>query len=94
MAMTEKEAARYFEQGLEMVALNSRTLAMLPLEEMLEALNRAETAGAIMDPTLYREYIYSDKAKALKELIEACLKVKAVVMKMQPLVRKEMEDSE
>ena len=54
---------------------------LLPLAEWLRAINRAETVGPILDPTLYREYLNSPKSVAIKELIEAAIPLKAVVDK-------------
>lgn len=50
-------------------ALCARLLAEVPLDEMLAAIERAETTGPILDPTLWRE-----KGRAMREdkaLLEA-----------------------
>jgi hypothetical protein len=69
----------------------ARIIAMLPLEEWLNLLNRAESIGPIVDPTLFREYIYSDKPKILKSIIEAAIPLKRAVLAAQPAVVKEIE---
>ena len=83
--MGDEQTVSALIEGYETMCLWSRNIAMLPLEDWRQALDRAETLGPIMDPTLYREYLYSDKAKALREILDACIKLKAVVMKYQPL---------
>lgn len=57
----------------------ANTIAMLPLEKMLEAANKANNTGWFLDPTLYRE-----KGKALREdieMMEKCLAVKKLMQK-------------
>ena len=46
---------------------------MLPLEAWLRGLNRAESIGPIIDPTLAKEYFASDKPEILKDIIEKAI---------------------
>ncbi len=55
------------DQVLMLVTLS----AMLPLEEFLQAIARAETLGPILDPTLYRDFLYSDGRESLDFIKEA-----------------------
>jgi len=89
--MTELET---LTAGFELLSTWSRNIAMLPLEDWDRALERAETVGPILDPTLFREYLYSDKAKILRRLIAAAIPLKRVVLDAQPTVRAEMERNE
>jgi len=91
MSITDKKAVELTQEGFEILCLWARNIAMLPLNEWLEALDHAETVGPFLDPTLYRDYIYSEKPKVIRELIEAGITLKAAVLKAQPLALKEIE---
>ena len=81
--MDDRELSETMQDGFELLCMFSRNIALLPLEDWLRALNKAETVGAILDPTLYRKYLWSDKAKVLKELIEAAIPLKKTVLASQ-----------
>jgi hypothetical protein len=81
--MTDKEAAAVTQQGFEILCMWSRNIAMLPLEDWLEALNRAETIAPIIDPTLYIHYQQSAKAHIIKKLIELAIPLKQHVIASQ-----------
>ena len=80
MEKEEYEAA----QGL--LISNSAMISMLPLEEMLSAIDRAETVGPIVDPTLYRKG--ADNMGNIKRIAKAALVLKKEVIK----IRGELED--
>lgn len=82
----------HMQQGLEIITQQFKVIAMLPVDEWLKALERAETMGAILDPTLYRSYIYSDQSKVVKPMLELACKVKAFMESVQPLAKKAMEE--
>ena len=73
--------------GFETLAAWSRNIALLPLEEWQAALDRAETVVPFLDPTLYRDYLYSEKAAILRRLIAAALPLKRVVVESQAAVQ-------
>ena len=91
--MNDAEAKQTMQQGFEILCLWSRSIAMLPLEDWWNALERAESVGPILDPTLYREYLYSEKAKIIKKLIEAAIPLKSVVLQAQPECLKEFGET-
>lgn len=62
-------------------------LAMFPIEEWLEQLDRADTIVPILDPTLYRDYIYSGKGEIVKDVLRAALTFKRAIMKAQQQVK-------
>ena len=65
-----------YRPALEQVYMAAIILAGLPLREMLNAIGGAETVGAILDPTLYRE-----KAAAMaedKKVIRAAMALAAI----------------
>lgn len=80
-----------YKMHLELMACYARHIAMLPLEKMLEDLNHAEAVGPLIDPTLAREYFNSERGPVIKEILEACIKLKRAVEKAQPLVQAEMQ---
>lgn len=65
----------------------SAMVALIDLGSFLEAMYRAETLGPILDPTLYRTFLYNARARhnleVVKELAEALLKVKRIVEREQ-----------
>jgi hypothetical protein len=87
---TQAEQAALAE-GFELLCSQARLIAMFPLEEWRDALTRAETIGAVIDPTLYREYLASKKPEVLKSIIEAALVLKRAVIAAQPVALQEME---
>lgn len=87
--MKEREAKAHYEMALGLLFNQCRILAMLPLEEMLSQLDRAETVAPFMDPTLMQQYLASPNGPVIKELLRAAIRVKAVVMKHQPTPAKE-----
>lgn len=72
-------------EGWNILISQARIIAMLPLEEWLQAFERAETLGPILDPTLYRDYIYDpdEKGELLKELIRSAIPLKREIRKLQ-----------
>ena len=58
---------------------------MLPIEDWLNAFDRAETIGSILDPTLYRDYIFDKEGKGedLKALFRAALPLKREILRLQ-----------
>jgi hypothetical protein len=64
-------------------------IAAMPLEEWVKNLQHAEDIAVIVDPTLYRNYIYSKKPEALKTVLEAAVALKAAVLKVQPVLIEE-----
>ncbi len=69
---------------------HANALAALDLEGWLGALEHNETVAAVVDPTLYRKYIYSKKPEALKTVLSAALALKFAVLKVQPLLIEEL----
>ncbi len=75
-----------YQVTLTQIALLGRMALQLDLERFLLTLERAETLGPIVDPTLYRKLIYDSKASAdlaaAKELAIALQAVKAAAEKL------------
>lgn len=89
--LTDAEVKALTQDGLQLLATWSRQIAMLPLEDWRQAFDRAETLGPILDPTLYRDYLHSGRGEIIKELLDAAIKLKAVVNKAQPKIREEAQ---
>ena len=75
--MTEELYGANFDLMLSQVAI----LSALPIEEMLALLERAETLGPIVDPTLAARYLHSGKGEALKALFRAVIGVQEAARK-------------
>ena len=98
MAMVEDGAKRVVEatdvlrspeeyQALWSVVMSQGAmLAMLPIQESLDALNRADTVAWILDPTLYREYLYSGKGELIKDVLQGALQFVAAIKRAQAKV--------
>jgi hypothetical protein len=85
--MTDTEASRVTAEGFEFLCSQCAVIALLPLEDWLAALNRAESVAPVINPTLYRDYEYSNKAQFIKKLIGAAIPVKRLVIEMQGKIR-------
>jgi hypothetical protein len=81
----ENEAAETMRLGFELLCTYARTIALLPLEDWQQALEQAETVAPVIDPTLFREYLYSDKTKILKSILTAAIPLKRAVLAAQPV---------
>ena len=81
--MTDSEAMETTRQGWDFVLHQGAMLAMMPIEDWLEAFSRAETLGPLVDPTLYREYLYSGKGEIIKDVLGAALVFKRAIVKAQ-----------
>lgn len=77
--MSDQEAVATLTMGFDLLFNQARVISMLPLEEWLEAFERADAIAPILDPTLYRENLASGKSEALKKLIRAALELKRTV---------------
>lgn len=87
--MIDEQAVSETQQGWDLLISQARIIAMLPLEDWLTAFERAETLAPILDPTLYRDYIYDKekKGEAIKEIIRAALPLKTAILKLQERYR-------
>jgi hypothetical protein len=84
------EKLQITQEGFETLCLWARNIALLPLEEWDEALEKAESIGYIINPTLYREFIYSKKALFIRRLIKAAIPLKKLILEAQPLAKAEL----
>lgn len=72
-----------FKIGTGFLLTQGAMIAELPIEDWIDQLNRADATGPILDPTLYREYIYSGRDQMLKSVLSAALGYKRAILKAQ-----------
>lgn len=63
----------------ELLLAQARLIAALDLEELLNAIDRAEAVGPVLNPTLYKQG--AEKMQAIRRVAEAALKIKNEVLK-------------
>jgi hypothetical protein len=91
--LTDEEAIQVLTEGWDLLFNNARLIAMLPIEQWVEGLERAESAAPVLDPTLYRDYIYSGKGEIIISVMRAALTLKNAVLEAQPKLA-EMREKE
>ena len=79
-------------EGWNLLFTYAKVIAMLPIEEWQRALAHAESVAPIIDPTLFREYLYSKKPEIIKKVMDAALQLKIAVLSVQPELKKMMEE--
>ena len=74
---------RDIHAGWDVLLGQAGIISLLPLEDWLVAFERAEAIGPILDPTLYRQYLYDPekKGQVIKEIIEAAIPLKQAILK-------------
>jgi hypothetical protein len=78
-------------EGFGIICQQAKVISLFPIEEWLGALDIAESIAPILDPTLYRRYIYSEKPDVLKKILRAALALKIAMAEAQPAVLREIE---
>ena len=86
MSTNDEAAIRDIRDGWSFVFQQGALLAELPIEKWIEELERAETLGPILDPTLYRDYLWDGKGKVIKDVLKAALHFKAAIFKARDSV--------
>lgn len=89
--MKDEEAKKVLIEGFDFVCNQARLISMMPIEDWLDALEKSEAIAPFVDPTFYREYIYS-KNEVLKKILRAALELKRVVQEVQPDVITSMRE--
>lgn len=72
-----------FAEGMEFLCGQGAVLAMLPMERWLRELEHAEAVGAILDPTLYRKYLWSGREGMTKDILRAAIEFKHAIQRAQ-----------
>jgi hypothetical protein len=83
----DKQAIISIHEGWNVVFRQGALLTLFPIEEWLDGLNRADTIAPILDPTAYRDYLYSGKGELIKDLLSAALTFKRAVLKAQEQIK-------
>jgi hypothetical protein len=81
--MTDTEAVERTKQGWDFVFQQGAMIALMPIEDWLTAFDKAEIIGPFLDPTLYREGLYSGKPKLIREVLEGAMVFKRAILKAQ-----------
>lgn len=89
--MSDDEAIRTLTEGWDLLMNYSRLIALLPIDDWLEALEKAETVAPFVDPTMYRSYLYSGKSDVIKKIMRSALELKRTMEEIQPQVREMMQ---
>ena len=71
------------EQTQQQIMLFCGLLKGIDLATFIERLDRADTLGAVLDPTLYREAIQSGKLELLQETARALLSAQQRITKAE-----------
>ena len=79
----DQEAVTALHQSWDFVMQQGAMLALMPIEDWLADFDRAEMRGPFIDPTLYREYLYSGKGDIIKDVLRGALVFKQAILKAQ-----------
>lgn len=83
LKMTDEEAIQTLQEGWNAFFLHAALIAELPLEEWLEAFSKGEAVAPILDPTTFRDYMYSGKGEAIQRALRAALPLKLEILKIR-----------
>lgn len=78
--VAEKPEVIALQEGWTFVMNQGASLVMLPIEEWLAGLERADAIAPILDPILYRAYLYSGKGEVIKDVLRAALVFKRAIV--------------
>src|SRR5215510_9322440 len=78
-----KQIIQDMQEGWSLLFNWGKVIAMLPIEAWLESLERADTTAPILDPTLYRDYLYSGKGPIIKTMLRGALEFKRAILQCQ-----------
>lgn len=81
-----------YQMTQELIITTCRTIMLLPLVPFVNSINRAETIGPIMDPTLYRDG--ATTLGRIKKLAEALLGAQKKIAAVHEEIKKELEEKE
>ena len=71
-----------YKMTQEMLLMLARQVRLLKLGEFLRAIDRAETLGPSLDPTLYRASLYDGNLERIKRLAEGAVGFKRAADKI------------
>lgn len=81
--LTGTEAIDAMKDGWTIVFNQGALLAEMPIEDWLEGFNRADSIVPILDSTLYRRALASDKPRMIRDILAAALVFKNAIKKAQ-----------
>lgn len=56
---------------IDLLITQAKMFEVLPMQRELDGLQRADSVATILDPTLYRDYLYSGKGPHIKRILQA-----------------------
>lgn len=71
-----------YEAGMGLLLGLARTIQIVPVEDMLRELERADTMGPFVDPTLWREAEASGRLADARDLLRSAATFKAAAVKL------------
>lgn len=87
--MTAQEAVGLMKQGWDMLANWGKMITMLPLEDWLEVIDKADAMGPFIDPTMWMQG--HEKMAEIRKIIAAALPLKRAIIALQPKIMAELE---
>jgi hypothetical protein len=85
--LQDSEAIAILAEAWELFFNQCRTIAMMPVEDWIEQLEHTDAIAPIIDPTMYRDWVYSGKREIMLPIFEAALTLKRAVEEAQPKIR-------
>lgn len=79
----DEQAIATMQMGWNLLFQSAQLIAELPLEQWLEDFSRGEAVAPILDPTTFRDYMYSGKGDAIQRMINAALPLKREVERLR-----------
>jgi hypothetical protein len=87
--MTDQEAKETMKEGWDILARWGKMIAILPLEDWLAAIDKADALGPFIDPTMWMQG--HDKMAEIRKIIAAALPLKRAIIAIQPKIMAELE---
>ena len=72
-----------FDATLQLLGSQAAIISELPIADCINSLNRAETVGPILDPTLMQRYLRSTNSRDIPELLHAALEFQKAIIKIK-----------
>jgi hypothetical protein len=85
----DQETIEMMQVGWDMLAQYGKMITMLPLEDWLAAIDKADALAPFVDPTLWMRG--HDKMAEIRKIIEAAMPLKRAILALQPKLRAELE---
>lgn len=71
-----------YKSSVDKMMLVARVMAELPLDEITDAISRAHTLGPFIDPTKYRDALYSGDMDLIGKLAQSLKEPKTIMKEL------------